>query len=164
MQRVRHFTNKMNRTKRTASDASLDSASRRLSFKERSKSEILDSPKAAPHINEYLLVYLGYAWVEESRSAKELQVGIKNVLANRLTQRSVSVTHQDGYLTVREISGDKLLDSPLHFIAQVTPDDIKGVGQFLAIGFLGGHYNNQCHVFKAKSNREVSQTAAVRVC
>ena len=164
MQRVRHFTNKMTRAKRTSSDASLDLTGRRSSFKERSKSEMINSLKALPQINEHLLIYLGYVWVEEPRAVKELQVGIRNVQANNLAHRSVSVTLNDGNLTVREISGDKLVDSPLHHVAQVTPDDIKGAGHWLAIGFLGGHYNDQCHVFQASTTRQVGRIAVFSWC
>ncbi len=157
--RVRHFTNKMSRAKRTSSNASLETAADArhqgsLSERGRSVSEILDSAKM-PRVHEYMLQYLGYAWVAEPRSTKELQVGIRNVQASSLTQRTVSVTHNNGNLTVREISGDKLLESPLQYVAQVAPDDIKGSGRCLAISFHSGHNNNQCNVFQAKTNREV---------
>ena len=156
---MRRFTKSSAR--RSFSNASLQSESRERPHssqgeRARSISEILDSSKL-PHIREHLLCYLGYAWVDEPRSTKELQAGIRFVHASNLVQKSVSVTHYDGNLTVREISGDKLLESPLHFVAQVAPDDIKGSGQCLAISFLSGHNNNQCHVFRAKTNREVGK-------
>lgn len=159
----RHFTSKMSRFKRTVSNASLESESSRsrsgsVSERTRSISEIVDNSKA-PRVHEYLLTYLGYSWVTEPRSTKELHSGIRNVQANRLVQRSVSVTHSNHLLTVREISGDKLLESLLQNVAQVAPDDIKGSGQCLAVSFHSGHYNNQCHVFQAKTNREVSMAA-----
>ncbi len=158
--RVRHFTNKINRTKRTSSNASLETPvpdTRRGSLSERARSvsEILDSTKL-PRVHEYLLLYLGYAWVTEPRSTKELQAGIRNVQASSLAQRTVSVTHNNGNLTVREVSGDKLLESPLQYVAQVAPDDIKGSGRCLAVSFHSGHNNNQCNVFQAKTNREVN--------
>ena len=155
--RVRHFTNKMTRTKRTISNASLEAETRRDSVSERARSvsEIMDSSKV-PRNHEYLLLYLGYALVGEPRSTKELQAVVRNVQASSLTQRTVSVTHSNGDLIVREISGDKLLESPLQYVAQVAPDDIKGSGHCLAISFHSGHNDNQCHVFQTKTNREVS--------
>lgn len=158
---MRRFTKSSAR--RSFSTASLQSENRERERphssqgeRTRSISEILDSSRA-PHVHEHLLCYLGYAWVDEPRSTKELQAGIRFVHASNLVQKSVSVTHFGGNLIVREISGDKLLESPLHFVAQVAPDDIKGSGQCLAISFLSGHNNNQCHVFRAKTNREVGE-------
>lgn len=159
MNKVRRFTKSAN-TRRSFSSSSLRSPKSNRERphssqgeRVRSLSEIL-APSKAPRISEHLLHYLGYAWVDEPRSTKELQSGIRFVHASNLVQKSVSVTYVNGNLNVSEVSGDRVLVSPLHFIAQVLPDDMKG-SSCLAISFMAGPNNNQCHVFQAKTNREV---------
>ena len=56
---------------------------------------------------------------------------------------------------------EKLLLSPFHFVYHCA-QDIKGSSCF-GVAFGSGHYMKQCHVFQAKSEREVSEVTVVHV-
>ena len=86
-------------------------------MRKRSASEIiLTLPRSH---GDQSLHYLGFSSIAEPRSTREIQAVIRNVCASNLTQKSVSLSYQDGLLRIIGSSGDNLLVCPLHFVAQV---------------------------------------------
>ena len=101
--------------------------------------------------------YMGFAQIEDPKSVKEIQGVIKTVRETTVAQKPVKFIYKDGLLTVLEMGSERLLVCPLSHIAQCA----HGFSDCFAIAFSGGHYGKQCHVFQAKSSREVSVCVCV---
>ena len=104
--------------------------------------------------------YMGFAQIDDPKNAKEIQGIIKTVKETTMAQKPVKFTYKDGLLSVLEMSSERLLVCQLFHIAQC----VHGFSDCFAVAFSGGHYGKQCHVFQAKSSREVSVCVCVCVC
>ncbi len=129
-------------------------------FHSRSSSEIfnpyLDSSPGYRDVHEHIVYYLGYSYIEEPKSSKEIQAVAKTVRHTMTAHKAVRMQFEDGMLTIHEHNGEKFLVSPLRSIAHSTHDIMKGSNDCIAVTFRSGRYAKQCHVFQAHSSREVS--------
>ena len=92
---------------------------------------------------------------------KDISATVRNVMATALNHKNVTITFDQGVLTVAEETGDRLILCPFQHVAIVTQDTSRNSytessGCCLVMGFHSGRYANQSHVFQAKTNREVS--------
>lgn len=143
---------------RRFSSASLDLAPHgKKENRERSSSELVESPDGAAKINPRTSVeYLGYTYVKDPRSTREIHTAIRTVKQTSLNRDHwVYVIVNGGMLTVYDALGETLIMSSVACIAQCVCELNRQFSDCLAITFSSGHYAKQCHVFQAKSSREV---------
>ena len=114
------------------------------------------------------LEYLGYTYVKDARSLREIQTAISTVKQTSLNRDLwVSFTVKAGMLSVYETTGETLITSSVACIAQCVCELNRSRNDCLAISFSSGHNSKQCHVFQAKSARQVSSIStlwATRQC
>ena len=145
---------------RRSSSSSLDPPpkERPKGLRDRSISEILDSHYSSSSTRnerdgfEKVVHYLGYIYIDDPKSAKEVNGAIKAVRLSTVTPYLVKIAERDGSFSVTNADGEKLLISPMHCIY----DANKGKSECFAVAFISGRYAKQCHVFQARSSREVS--------
>ena len=125
--------------------------------RERSISELYEAPQVSrgPRAN---LEYLGYTYIDDPKSVREIQSAIRTVKQTSLTHNHwVSLSLKSGTIKVVETTGETLITSSVTCIAQCVCELNRGFGDCLAITFTAGHNAKQCHVFQAKSTKEVSE-------
>ena len=130
--------------------------------RERSSSELVGSTESTRYDPRTNLEYLGYTYVEDPRSLREIQTAIRTVKQTSLNRNHwVNLTVKSGMFSVYETTGETLIMSSVACIAQCGCELNKGLSDCLAVTFSSGHNAKQCHVFQARSAREVSRTLSV---
>ena len=157
------FVRRLSNTSLEAAPGSISGSGRkRKSRHKRSFSDLAqgDDPCACPTHEGSLHVvqYLGFAHVEDPKSMREAQAVIKSVRTSSSAHQQVRLLCQDYSLVVLETDGDQLLVSPLFCVQEV----VRSLGDSVAVTFASGRYATQCHVFQARSSREVSEQAWTR--
>ena len=130
-----------------------DGVNRHPKLSKNSRSRSMTGPVAAEQPEAFTLHYLGYSYIDDPRSTKDVHESITAVRESSATEKVVQLSFHKDSLVVLE-GAEKLLMSPFHFIYHCA-QDIKGSSCF-GVAFGSGHYMKQCHVFQAKSDREVS--------
>ena len=103
------------------------------------------------------LEYLGYTYVKDPHSVREINTAIRTVKQTSLSRNHwVNLSVKSGMLTVYETTGETLIMSSVACIAQCVCELSRALNECLAITFSSGHNSKQCHVFQARSSREVS--------
>ena len=112
--------------------------------------------KGYPRTN---LEYLGYTYVKDPNSIREIHTAIRTVKQTSLSRNHwVNLAVKSGMLTVYETTGETLIMSSVGCIAQCVCELSRALNECVAITFSSGHNSKQCHVFQARSSREVSPT------
>ena len=144
---------------RRFSSASLDMApAGKKDNRERSVSELVESTESIRISPDSGLEYLGYTYVKDARSVREIQMAIRTVKQTSLNRDHwVGLAVRAGMLVVQDTSGEMLIMSSVACIAQCACELNRVLNDCLAITFGSGHNAKQCHVFQARSPREVSQ-------
>lgn len=174
MEKVKRRLTKVGRS-RTMSNASGNKPSRRhRSISATVSSSAIPLVQDCDHTHQIQLCYLGFVTVDEPRSTKDISAAVRNVMATALNQKNVTITFDQGVLTVAEESGDQLILCSFQHVAIVTQDSsrnsyMENSSCCLVMGFHSGRYAKQCHVFQAKTNREVGglfilNSALTRIC
>lgn len=133
-------------------------------FRVRSESDSVFEEHNLPRMHsldskrEQSLYYMGYVHIDDLRSAREIQSAIRTVRYSTTARKMVKVTQQNGFLSVSDSNGDKLLEPALHCI-----HDLHQLLDCLAVTFASGSFAKQCHVFQASSNREVRECSVTSV-
>lgn len=143
---------------RRFSSASLDiPASGKKDPRDRSVSELVESTESIKINPKSNLEYLGYTYVKDTRSLKEIQTAIRTVKQTSLNRNLwVNLTIKSGMISVHDTtSGETIVMSSIACIAQCVCELNRAWNDCLAITFNSGHNAKQCHVFQAKSAREV---------
>ena len=143
---------------RRFSSASLDlPPSGKKDSRERSASELVESSDSAKISPETNLEYLGYTYVKDVRSLREIQTAIRTVKQTSLNRDHwVCLEVKSGVLVVCDQRGETLIMSSIGCIAQCVCELNRALNDCLAITFSSGHNAKQCHVFQAKCAREVN--------
>ena len=143
---------------RRFSSASLDLApTGKKESRDRSASELVESTESAKISPDSTLEYLGYTYVKDARSVREIQTAIRTVKQTSLNRDHwVGMAIRAGVLVVQDTTGEMLIMSSVACIAQCVCELNRAINDTLAITFSSGHNSKQCHVFQAKSAREVS--------
>ena len=152
---------------RRFSSASLDIASHgKKDNRERSVSELVESNESLKISPDSTLEYLGYTYVKDARSLREIQTAIRTVKQTSLNRDHwVGCAVKTGMLLVQDMSsGEMLLMSSVACIAQCVCELNRALNDCLAVTFSSGHNAKQCHVFQAKSPREVSYISVAPGC
>ena len=124
--------------------------------RERSVSEVVESTESAKSSTRTNLEYLGYTYVKDARSLREIQTAIRTVKQTSLKKSHwVNFTVKAGMLSVYETTGETLIMSSVACIAQCACELNRALNDCLAVTFSSGHNAKQCHVFHARSAREV---------
>ena len=92
--------------------------------------------------------------MDDPKSIRELQAVIKTIRHTAATHKQVKLSYRDlksHSLSVTDGDGEKLLISALHCIQDIN----RGSGDCVAVTFAAGPLAKQCHVFQARSSREV---------
>ena len=116
-----------------------------------SRSRSMTGP-VAEQAEAFILRYLGYSCIDDPRSTRDVQESITAVRESNAADKVVQLSFHKDSLVVLE-GTEKLLHSPLHSVYHCA-QDTKGSSCF-GVTFGSGHYMKQCHVFQAKSDREV---------
>ena len=141
---------------RRFSSASLDLPNVRKDSRDRSASELVSPSELAGHPRTNL-EYLGYTYVKDPHSIREIHTAIRTVRQTSLSRNHwVNLSVKSGMLTVYETTGETLIMSSVACIAQCVCELSRALSECLAITFSAGHNSKQCHVFQARSSREVS--------
>lgn len=124
--------------------------------RDRTTSEFVESTDSMRSVSHSELEYLGYTYVKDPRSLREIQTAIRTVKQTSLNRNHwVVLTVKSGILTVFETSGEPLITSSVACIAHCVCELNRVLNDCLAITFSSGHNAKQCHVFQAHSAREV---------
>ena len=125
--------------------------------RDRSTSEFYEPPKEIKSSPPQLsLEYLGYTYVEDPRSPREIQSAIKTVKQTSVTHNHwVSVALSSVAITITEATGALLITCPLGCVSQCVSELNRGFSDCIAMSFSGGHHSKQCHVFQARTSKEV---------
>ena len=144
---------------RRFSSASLDMAPQgKKDGRERSVSELVESSESVKISPDSNLEYLGYTYVKDARSLREIQTAIRTVKQTSLNRDHwVGLVVKAGMLLVQDTTGEMLIMSSVACIAQCVCELNRALNDCLAVTFSSGHNAKQCHVFQAKSAREVSR-------
>ena len=103
----------------------------------------------------FTLLYLGHAVLNDSRASEELAVAVMQVKQTSNAQKVVQILCQANQLYVKE--GDKeIISSPFTNISQCVQHTEQGFNDCLGLVFNSGPWFKQCHVFQAKTSKEVS--------
>lgn len=142
---------------RRFSSASLDMPQHaKKENRERTSSELVDSSESVKLHPRTNMEYLGYTYVKDPRSAREIHTAIRTVKQTSLNRNHwIYIVINSGMLSVYETNGDSLIMSSVACIAQCVCELHRQLSDCLAITFSSGHNAKQCHVFQAKSTREV---------
>jgi hypothetical protein len=144
---------------RRFSSASLDMAPQgKKDGRERSVSELVESSESVKISPDSNLEYLGYTYVKDARSLREIQTAIRTVKQTSLNRDHwVGLVVKAGMLLVQDTTGEMLIMSSVACIAQCVCELNRALNDCLAVTFSSGHNARQCHVFQAKSAREASE-------
>ena len=124
--------------------------------RDRSTSELYEPPKDLKSSPYPSLEYLGYTYVEDPRSPREIQSAIKTVKQTSVTHNHwVSVSLSSVAITITEATGALLITCPLGCVSQCVSELNRGFSDCIAMSFSGGHHSKQCHVFQAHTSKEV---------
>lgn len=142
---------------RRFSSASLDLPQPgKKSSRDRSVSELVESTESVRSVSHSDLEYLGYTYVKDPRSLREIQTAIRTVKQTSLNRNHwVQLVVKSGMLSVHETNGEALIMSSVACIAHCACELNRVLNDCLAITFASGHNAKQCHVFQARSAREV---------
>lgn len=142
------------------SERSSDGESRERSISELYTSDLGVPPltgsggKSGPRAN---VEYLGYTYVNDPKSAGEIQTAIRTVKQTSCTRDHwVHLSVKSGAITVHESTGELVLMSSVGCVSQVSCELSRGPNDCLAVTFSSGHNSKQCHVFRTRAAREVS--------
>ena len=144
---------------RRFSSASLDMVPQgKKDSRDRSVSELVESSESVKISPDSNLEYLGYTYVKDARSLREIQTAIRTVKQTSLNRDHwVGLVVKAGMLLVQDMTGEMLIMSSVACIAQCVCELNRALNDCLAVTFSSGHNAKQCHVFQAKSAREVSR-------
>ena len=108
----------------------------------------------------FTLLYLGHAVLSDARASSEVTLAIMAVKQSPTDQKRVQIYCQGPQLYVKERMGEEgeqeLLTSPLTNISQCLQHTAQGFNDCFGLVFSSGPWIKQCHIFQAKSNKEVS--------
>jgi hypothetical protein len=130
--------------------ASRDSDNSRTSF--RSKK----SDKTVKKVDGYGVLYLGFATLTDARAVNEVPRAIENVKTSTVDQINAHISFQGNHLNVNDGDHQVILSSPLINISQCVQHSQKGFNDCFGLAFNSGPWIKQCHIFQAKSDKEVS--------
>lgn len=115
----------------------------------RSQTNLSEDHQSSRSQEECVIYYMGYSY------AKDAQAVIKMVRLSAATHKRVKLSYRDlqnHSLSVYDEDGERVLSSALRCIQDIN----RGSSDCFAVTFAAGPLAKQCHVFQAKSNREVS--------
>ena len=127
---------------------SKDSDTRRASFRSKKGDKLQKK-------NGFTLLYLGHAVLTDAKASEEVPVAIRTIKQTSTDPKIVQIINQGLQLYVRE-KEQELLTSPLTNISQCVQHTQEGFSDCFGLVFNSGPWFKQCHIFQAKSNKEVS--------
>lgn len=101
------------------------------------------------------LLYHGYSTMTELRSQPEAMAALKTVKQTSCEQQVVQIKCRGTELSVVDAKDEQLLSCSLLSVAQCVQETTHGFSDCIAVVFSSGAWAGQCHVFQAKSPREV---------
>lgn len=128
--------------------ASKDTDTRRASFRSKKGDKLLKK-------DGFTLLYLGHSVLTDAKASDEVPVAIRTVKQSPTDQKIVQIVSQGIQLYVKE-KEQELLTSPLTNISQCIQHTEEGFSDCFGLVFNSGPWIKQCHIFQAKSDKEVS--------
>ena len=105
----------------------------------------------------YTLLYLGANPMVELRSPRESLASVHIVKQTSRTQRPVQLLCKGAELRVLSHEEEELLTCALFHLVQCVQHTAQGFSDCLGLVFSSGPWALQCHVFQAKTPREVRE-------
>lgn len=101
------------------------------------------------------LLHLGHSTMTDLKSQKEALSTVQFVKQTSREQRPVQIRCRGTEVTVTDSREEQLLACSLLSVAQCVQETVHGFSDCIAVAFSSGAWAGQCHVFQAKSPREV---------
>lgn len=102
----------------------------------------------------FTLLYLGHEMIPDVRAADKVLAAIMAVKQSPTDQSVVQIFCQGTQLYVKE-GNKEILTSPLTNISQCSHHSEQGFNDCFGLVFSSGPWFKQCHIFQAKSSKEV---------
>ena len=103
----------------------------------------------------FSLLHLGQSSMSDLKSPREALAIVQQVKQTSREQKPVQLTCAGSEISVVERRKDTILSCSLLCVAQCVQETTQGFSDCIAVSFTSGAWMGECHVFQAKSSREV---------